>query len=196
MTSDRVLVVNGRSLEGATHQQAVEALRDTGQVRSPSDTKQINNLHVLISTENVFEVRLLKNTSGLGFSFSREENIPDEPPGSSMVRVKKLFPGQPAAESGRISVGDVILRVNQTHLRGLSQHEVISALRGTGQEVNLRLCRPDSGVLPEIDTSVLVSSSKLCSLLIFLFFSTDVHSYDPGVGLCSLLVLLARREFC
>uniref|UniRef100_A0A3P8WRY5 PDZ domain-containing protein n=1 Tax=Cynoglossus semilaevis TaxID=244447 RepID=A0A3P8WRY5_CYNSE len=32
---DRVLVVNGRSLEGATHQQAVEALRDTGQVRSP-----------------------------------------------------------------------------------------------------------------------------------------------------------------
>lgn len=150
----------------------------------------------------MFEVRLLKNTSGLGFSFSREENIPDEPPGSSMVRVKKLFPGQPAAESGRISVGDVILRVNQTHLRGLSQHvrqrppvtawcqrrrwkpsflilcllqEVISALRGTGQEVNLRLCRPDSGVLPEIDTSVLVSSSSSsstlnCVLCWFFFF--------------------------
>lgn len=70
----------------------------------------------------MFEVCLLKNTSGLGFSFSREENIPNEPPGSSMVRVKKLFPGQPAAESGRIKVGDVILRVNQTPLKGLSQH--------------------------------------------------------------------------
>lgn len=70
----------------------------------------------------MFEVRLLKNTSGLGFSFSREENIPDEPLGSSMVRVKKLFPGQPAAESGRIKVGDVIMRVNQTALKGLSQH--------------------------------------------------------------------------
>lgn len=70
----------------------------------------------------MFEVRLLKNTSGLGFSFSREENIPDEPIGSSMVRVKKLFPGQPAAESGRINVGDVIMRVNQTALKGLSQH--------------------------------------------------------------------------
>lgn len=73
-------------------------------------------------TDNVFEVRLLKNTSGLGFSFSREENIPDEPLGSSMVRVKKLFPGQPAAESGRIKVGDVIMHVNQTKLKGLSQH--------------------------------------------------------------------------
>lgn len=73
-------------------------------------------------TDNVFEVCLLKNTSGLGFSFSREENIPDEPLGSSMVRVKKLFPGQPAAESGRIRVGDVIIRVNQTKLKGLSQH--------------------------------------------------------------------------
>lgn len=30
---DRVVAVNGRSLEGATHQQAVEVLRDTGQVR-------------------------------------------------------------------------------------------------------------------------------------------------------------------
>ena len=28
-----MVAVNGKSLEGATHQQAVEALRDTGQVR-------------------------------------------------------------------------------------------------------------------------------------------------------------------
>ena len=79
-------------------------------------------MRVFVPTDNVFEVCLLKNTSGLGFSFSREEHVPDEPSASSMVRVKKLFPGQPAAESGRINVGDVILRVNQTRLKGLSQH--------------------------------------------------------------------------
>ncbi|XP_040014085.1 tyrosine-protein phosphatase non-receptor type 13 isoform X3 [Xiphias gladius] len=187
---DRVVAVNGKSLEGATHQQAVEALRDTGQtvhlslekghppadcVHAPltpqctppcagSDRDQTKNKeqphevkekpeYSFVKQDNVFEVCLLKNTSGLGFSFSREENLPDEPPGSSMVRVKKLFPGQPAAESGRINVGDVILRVNQTPLKGLSQHEVISALRGTGQQVTLLLCRPDHGVLPEMDTS-------------------------------------------
>uniref|UniRef100_A0AAQ4RS97 Tyrosine-protein phosphatase non-receptor type 13 n=1 Tax=Gasterosteus aculeatus aculeatus TaxID=481459 RepID=A0AAQ4RS97_GASAC len=166
---DRVVAVNGNSLEGATHEQAVEVLRETGQtvhlllekghlsadrVHVPLTPQCTTNLHVfVVSADNVFDVCLLKNTSGLGFSFSREEHIPDEPPGSSMVRVKKLFPGQPAAESGLIKVGDVIMRVNQTSLKGLSQHEVISALRGTGQEVNLLLCRPEYQVLPEMDTS-------------------------------------------
>uniref|UniRef100_UPI0037E90D58 tyrosine-protein phosphatase non-receptor type 13 n=1 Tax=Semicossyphus pulcher TaxID=241346 RepID=UPI0037E90D58 len=189
---DRVVAVNGKSLDGATHQQAVEALRDTGQTvhlllekghppadsihapltpqRTPPGSVSIRHQNSSIepllevkerpeysfmTEDNVFDVCLLKNTSGLGFSFSREENIPDEPHGSSMVRVKKLFPGQPAAESGRINVGDVIMRVNQTPLKGLSQHEVISALRGTGQEVTLLLCRPEHGVLPEMDSSAL-----------------------------------------
>uniref|UniRef100_A0A8D3C817 Protein tyrosine phosphatase non-receptor type 13 n=1 Tax=Scophthalmus maximus TaxID=52904 RepID=A0A8D3C817_SCOMX len=194
---DRVVAVNGRSLEGATHQQAVEALRDTGQTvhlllekghppadrvhapltpqRTPPSAgrsrdqgknrgqpKEVKEKpeYSFITRDNVFEVCLLKNTSGLGFSFSREENIPDESPGTSMVRVKKLFPGQPAAESGRINVGDVIMRVNQTALKGLSQHEVISALRGTGQEVTLLLCRPEHGILPEMDTSALTQRNQ------------------------------------
>uniref|UniRef100_A0A8C2F548 Protein tyrosine phosphatase non-receptor type 13 n=1 Tax=Cyprinus carpio TaxID=7962 RepID=A0A8C2F548_CYPCA len=183
---DRVVAVNGKSLEGATHKQAVELLRDTGQVvhllmekgqppkdsihapLTPQGTSEPQNaaaeeppppppkkaVYNFITPDNTFEVGLLKNTSGLGFSFSREENVPGEPVGSSMVRVKKLFPGQPAAESGRIEVGDVILRVNQTSLKGLSQHEVISALRGTGQEVTLHLCRPAPGVLPEMDRAI------------------------------------------
>ncbi|TRY98648.1 hypothetical protein DNTS_005895 [Danionella cerebrum] len=178
---DRVMAVNGKTLEGATHTQAVEMLRHTGQIvrlliekgpslkdsahapltpqgtskdpaaeEPPAPKKDYN----FVTAENTFEVGLLKNTSGLGFSFSREENIPREPVGTSMVRVKKLFPGQPAAESGRIKVGDVILRVNQTSLKGLSQHEVISALRGTGQEVTLHLCRPEAGILSEMDSAI------------------------------------------
>ncbi|XP_035382781.1 tyrosine-protein phosphatase non-receptor type 13 [Electrophorus electricus] len=186
---DRVVAVNGKNLEGATHKQAVDVLRDTGQVVSlvlergplpadivhapltPQSTSELAEPrptgppqepcarpqsqpeYSFITPENVFEVNLLKNSSGLGFSFSREENIPEEPPGSSMVRVKKLFPGQPADESGLIKVGDVILRVNQTSLKGLSQHEVISALRGAGQEVTLLLCRPATGVLTEMGSS-------------------------------------------
>uniref|UniRef100_W5KW42 Tyrosine-protein phosphatase non-receptor type 13 n=1 Tax=Astyanax mexicanus TaxID=7994 RepID=W5KW42_ASTMX len=174
---DRVVAVNGKSLEGATHKQAVDVLKETGQVvnlllergQLPVDsvhaplTPQVTSITVFVSffTDNVFDVSLLKNTSGLGFSFSREENVPDEPLGTSMVRVKKLFPGQPAAESGCIQVGDVILRVNQTSLRGLSQHEVISALRGTAQEVTLKLCRPEVGVLPKMDFS---SQTPMASL--------------------------------
>ncbi|KAM4708637.1 tyrosine-protein phosphatase non-receptor type 13 isoform 2-T2 [Discoglossus pictus] len=178
---DRVLSVNGTSLEGATHKQAVETLRKTGQVvtlalekgqlpatkvHAPvtpqctppnhADPSKLQDKKVkapadysFVTDENMYEVKLLKNSSGLGFSFSREENlIPDQ--GSSIVRVKKLFPGQPASESGKINVGDVILKVNGASLKGLPQQEVISALRGTSPEVTLVMCRPPVGVLPEI----------------------------------------------
>lgn len=77
--------------------------------------------NIFFSAENTFEVKLFKNSSGLGFSFSREDNFIPEQMNTSIVRVKKLFPGQPAAESGKIDVGDVILKVNGASLKGLSQ---------------------------------------------------------------------------
>ncbi|XP_024619957.1 tyrosine-protein phosphatase non-receptor type 13 isoform X11 [Neophocaena asiaeorientalis asiaeorientalis] len=187
---DRVLAVNGVSLEGATHKQAVETLRNTGQVvhlllekgqspaakehvpvtpqctlsdpdaQSQAPEKMMKKMtHIkdysFVTEENTFEVKLFKNSSGLGFSFSREDNLIPEQMNISIVRVKKLFPGQPAAESGQIDVGDVILKVNGASLKGLSQQEVISALRGTSPEVSLLLCRPPPGVLPEIDPAPL-----------------------------------------
>nr|XP_048283199.1 tyrosine-protein phosphatase non-receptor type 13 isoform X5 [Myodes glareolus] len=194
---DRVLAVNGVSLEGATHKQAVETLRNTGQVvhlllqkgqtstskeHDPTDPQCVSpdqdapgqrpektvqktahdsgKDYSFMTEDNTFEVKLFKNSSGLGFSFSREDNLIPEQINASIVRVKKLFPGQPAAESGKIDVGDVILKVNGAPLKGLSQQEVISALRGTAPEVSLLLCRPPPGVLPEIDTA----------------FSTPLHS--------------------
>ncbi|XP_077621276.1 tyrosine-protein phosphatase non-receptor type 13 isoform X7 [Crocuta crocuta] len=186
---DRVLAVNGVSLEGATHKQAVETLRNTGQVvhlllekgqssaskehvpmspqctlpdpdaqgQAPEKMKKMTHVkdYSFVTEENTFEVKLFKNSSGLGFSFSREDNLIPEQMNASIVRVKKLFPGQPAAESGKIEVGDVILKVNGASLKGLSQQEVISALRGTSPEVSLLLCRPPPGVLPEIDPALL-----------------------------------------
>uniref|UniRef100_A0A8C9EZS5 Protein tyrosine phosphatase non-receptor type 13 n=1 Tax=Pavo cristatus TaxID=9049 RepID=A0A8C9EZS5_PAVCR len=187
---DRVLSVNGVSLEGATHKQAVEMLRNTGQVvhlllekgqlsvakahapvtpqctppnlaepcepQEKPPTRATNTKdYSFVTAENTFEVKLLKNSSGLGFSFCREDNPTPEQLGSTIVRVKKLFPGQPAAESGQIDIGDVILKVNGASLKGLSQQEVISALRGTSPEVSLLLCRPPPGILPDIDPALL-----------------------------------------
>ncbi|XP_075717007.1 tyrosine-protein phosphatase non-receptor type 13 isoform X2 [Rhinoderma darwinii] len=187
LKGDRVLSVNGTSLEGATHKQAVEMLRNTGQVvtlllekgqhpdvkvhapvtppstpPNQADASRLQNKkasappeYSFVTDENVYEVKLVKNSSGLGFSFSREDNLIPGQVGSSIVRVKKLFPGQPASESGKINVGDVILKVNGASLKGLSQQEVISTLRGTSPEVALLMCRPPSGVLPEISPVIL-----------------------------------------
>lgn len=44
-----------------------------------------------------------------------------------MVRIKRLFPGQPAMESGLLREGDIILSVNSEPLKDLSYQ--VSALR-------------------------------------------------------------------
>eukprot|EP00062_Callorhinchus_milii_P012013 gi/632958600/ref/XP_007895134.1/ PREDICTED: tyrosine-protein phosphatase non-receptor type 13 isoform X3 [Callorhinchus milii] len=198
---DRVLSVNGINLEGATHKQAVETLRNTGQVVSlllekgqlpatsvhapvtpqctppsadnqngppdSSDKLEFETKHTpatdkdysFVTDENKFEVKLLKGSSGLGFSFIEgNEAVPDQS-GMKIVRIKKLFPGQPASECGQIAIGDVILQVNGTPLKGLTKQEIVSVLRSTAEDVTLVLCRPEHGVLPSVDSSLSLISS-------------------------------------
>ncbi|NXC45958.1 FRPD2 protein, partial [Penelope pileata] len=75
--------------------------------------------------------------------------------GGAIVRIKRLFPGQPAEENGEIVVGDIILAVNGKPLQGLLYQDVLHLLRGAPSEVTLLLCRPPKGVLPEIEQSAL-----------------------------------------
>ncbi|XP_078070170.1 tyrosine-protein phosphatase non-receptor type 13 isoform X2 [Mustelus asterias] len=198
---DRVLSVNGICLEGATHKQAVETLRSTGQVvhlllekgqlpaasvhapvtpqctppcaanqsapcESP-DKKELGSKPVPSTAKdytsdndgNIFKVKLIKNSSGLGFSFAEGSDL-DPECCENVVKIKKLFPGQPAAECGKINVGDIILQVNDVPLKGLSKQEIVSVLRRTSQEVTLLLCRPESGVSPDIDSPLSVDDSQ------------------------------------
>lgn len=75
------------------------------------------------------------------------------------MRIKRLFPGQPAEENGTIAAGDIILAVNGRPTEGLVFQEVLHLLRGASQEVMLLLCRPSPGALPEIDQGWQVNNS-------------------------------------
>ncbi|KAL8186794.1 UNVERIFIED_CONTAM: hypothetical protein K2H54_011643, partial [Gekko kuhli] len=103
--------------------------------------------------ENTFEARLKKNSGGLGFSFVQTEAGACKGLGRDIIRIKRLFPGQPAKENGTIEIGDILLAVNEKSVQGLLYQEVLHLLRGAPQEVTLRLCRPPKGTLPEIDQS-------------------------------------------
>ncbi|KAL7890005.1 hypothetical protein AOLI_G00022630 [Acnodon oligacanthus] len=108
-----------------------------------------------VSHENTLEVTLKKNLSGLGFSFLIFD-LRDE--GGSVVRIRRLFPGQPAEQCGLLREGDVILAVNGKALRGLSYQKVLQLLQGAPSEVRLSICRPSPGQLPEIHTNSLRAS--------------------------------------
>uniref|UniRef100_A0A669QKQ1 PDZ domain-containing protein n=1 Tax=Phasianus colchicus TaxID=9054 RepID=A0A669QKQ1_PHACC len=192
---DRLLEVDGISLCGLTHKQAVENLKKSGQVAklvlerghhqaaepclSTNNRKEDQCAVVSVATsftdgKNTFEVKLTKNSGGLGFSVLQMEEEGYEYLGGAIVRIKRLFPGQPAEENGEIEVGDIILAVNGKSLQGLLYQDVLHLLRGAPSEVTLLLCRPPKGVLPEIDTYPNTSSKNVASKNIPL----DLHCYN------------------
>ncbi|XP_028982966.1 tyrosine-protein phosphatase non-receptor type 13 isoform X2 [Betta splendens] len=111
-----------------------------------------------VTDENTHEVVLKKSLSGLGFSFyiSQLHSGPDR---GSVVRIKRLFPGQPALESGLLREGDVILSVNKEPVKDLSYQRVLFLLRGAPAEVHLLICRPGPGVLCDADDNSLSPAS-------------------------------------
>ncbi|AWP14045.1 putative tyrosine-protein phosphatase non-receptor type 13 [Scophthalmus maximus] len=113
-----------------------------------------------VTDENTHEVVLRKSLSGLGFSFNISQLHSAQDRGS-VVRIKRLFPGQPALESGLLREGDVILSVNRESVKDLSYQRVLFLLRGAPSEVHLLICRPGPGVLYDLDDNTLITAAKL-----------------------------------
>ncbi|XP_061600532.1 tyrosine-protein phosphatase non-receptor type 13 [Cololabis saira] len=107
-----------------------------------------------VTDENTHEVVLKKNLSGLGFSFYISQ-IYSRADRGSVVRIKRLFPGQPAHESGLLRERDVILSVNNEPVKDLSYQRVLFLLRGAPSTVHLLICRPSPGVLYDVDDNTL-----------------------------------------
>ncbi|XP_065157800.1 multiple PDZ domain protein-like isoform X4 [Atheta coriaria] len=95
--------------------------------------------------ETTFAVSLAKGSRGLGLSVTGGIDSGGSWPG--LIRVKRLFPHQPAAVSGVLNVGDLILEANGVALTGLTNYEALEVLRTSASQVELRVCRPPPDVL-------------------------------------------------
>uniref|UniRef100_A0A3B4FQM9 PDZ domain-containing protein n=1 Tax=Pundamilia nyererei TaxID=303518 RepID=A0A3B4FQM9_9CICH len=187
MTGDRLLEVDRSNLRGVTHHQAVEFLKRTGEHVAKDHNSHVNaQVFPFISfLENTREVVLRKSLSGLGFSFyiSQLHSGPDR---SSVVRIKRLFPGQPAQESGLLREGDIILTVNKDSNKGflfcLSQR-VLLLLRGAPSEVHLLICRPGPGALNDGDNNSLTNHCTFCLTLQTLTSLRDARSRSLDIRL-------------
>ncbi|TKS90123.1 PDZ domain-containing protein 2 [Collichthys lucidus] len=86
---------------------------------TPSNTDRTRD-YSFVTDNNTQEVTLTKSANGLGFSFIMCELDPPTRDFGSLVRIKQLFPGQPAQQSGRIQEGDVLLAINGQSVKELS----------------------------------------------------------------------------
>ncbi|XP_075221536.1 uncharacterized protein LOC142324565 isoform X2 [Lycorma delicatula] len=107
----------------------------------------------LVTPENTFTVSLVKGSRGLGLSLTGGMDSDGQWPG--LVRIKRLFPHQPAWECGLLKQGDILLTANNTPLTGLTNYEALEVLRTTPSDVVLTVCRPPGEIIPppEVTTS-------------------------------------------
>jgi len=77
------------------------------QVLNLNEKKQTEIFNIL---ENTFEVILNRDQNGLGLSLSGgiAENKP--------IEITNIYPNQPAALSGQLNIGDVILSINDVDM--------------------------------------------------------------------------------
>ncbi|XP_069782631.1 tyrosine-protein phosphatase non-receptor type 13 isoform X3 [Narcine bancroftii] len=167
---DRVLSVNDISLEGATHKQAVETLRSTGQVvnlllergQLPAGSVHapVTPQCTLPSAANGASEPVNKQEQGtnLMLSSAKDHTFTEDVPGycRNAVRIKKLFPGQPAAECGKINVGDIVLQVNDIPLKGLSKQGTNDPPSNKMNGVEMQKQYPDSSLQAERMNSVIM----------------------------------------
>ncbi|RZF38836.1 hypothetical protein LSTR_LSTR013777 [Laodelphax striatellus] len=105
----------------------------------------------LLTPENTFTVSLVKGSQGLGLSVAggREEGGGGGWP-AGLVRIKRLFPNQPAWQCGQLRPGDILLTANRVPLTGLTNYEALEILRTTPSDVELTVCRPPPEVLQHL----------------------------------------------
>ncbi|KAL4713345.1 hypothetical protein ACJJTC_006813 [Scirpophaga incertulas] len=94
-----------------------------------------------IRRENTFTVVVEKDGRGLGMSVCG---------GGALVKIRRLYPPQPAWRTGRLAPRDLLLSANGVPLAGLSTYEALEVLRTASARVELRVCRPPADALESI----------------------------------------------
>lgn len=102
---------------------------------------ELRSIYPFINDENSFTVVVEKDGRGLGMSVCG---------GGGLVRIRRLYPPQPAWRTGRLAPKDLLLSANGVPLAGLSTYEALEVLRTASPRVELRVCRPPEDVLDSV----------------------------------------------
>ncbi|XP_078485360.1 multiple PDZ domain protein [Ciona intestinalis] len=140
---DRILTVNNHSLRHATHDEAIEVLRNTpGKVHLTilrDENRETINNETESDIYDIYDVNLMKKSGrGLGLSIVGRKN-------AAGVFVSDLVQGGAAARDGTMKPGDQIISVNGVNIRMAGQEVAAQLLKNAQGKVDLRIGRLKSG---------------------------------------------------
>jgi protein scribble len=136
---DRILKVNGISVDGMTHEQAVDlilSLLQDGDIELlVRHEKQPDGLmKVIIERDNTKKLGITIKGGGPGY-----RGNPFDPKDDGIF-ISKITRGEAAEKNGQLRVGHRILEVNDLSLLGVSHIEAVHTLRSVGNSVALLVC--------------------------------------------------------
>ncbi|KAG7262697.1 hypothetical protein CRUP_025502 [Coryphaenoides rupestris] len=120
---DQIMAVNGLTLEGVTHEEAVGILKKTK-----------GTVTLTVFPPQYKSITLERGPDGLGFSIVGGYGSPH---GDLPIYVKTVFGKGAAAEDGRLKRGDQIMAVNGLTLEGVTHEEAVGILKKTKGTVTL-----------------------------------------------------------
>lgn len=126
-SNDILYQVNDTDLSEADHTQAVQALKEAGQV--------VNLTMKRLSPKMVEDIVLEKTANGLGFSISGglyTEHLKND----HGIFVTKIIPGGAADMDGKLQVGDRLISVNDFDLEYVTHDDAVAAIASLVEQYN------------------------------------------------------------
>ncbi|CAH1173628.1 unnamed protein product [Phaedon cochleariae] len=154
---DKVLSVNGANIIGASHYDAVEVLKASGQVLVLVVTREVTKLikqQVTTPTLPPVEVgvaasapralvhtTLIRDSRGLGFSIAGGKGAQPFKDDSDAVFVSRITDGGVADKDGKLRVGDRVISINGVDLSEATHDQAVGMLTGLERFVRLTVER-------------------------------------------------------
>lgn len=135
---DRLITVNGVSLENVTHDQAVQALQHA------ANWIQLHIGRLVSPDEDIIEIVLAKRAAGLGFSIAGGSDFPTQE-GDSSIYITMLIEHGAGAADGRLRVGDKLVEVNGQSMQNITHDAAVRILQTSPQQVRIVVARLPEG---------------------------------------------------
>ncbi|CAD5209989.1 unnamed protein product [Bursaphelenchus okinawaensis] len=135
-TADQLLEVNGQSLRGLTHEQAISILRRTPAKVRLLVYRDVNvQLSLLDPPYMIHDLELVKKPGrGLGISIVGRKDEPG-------VYISEIVKGGLAEADGRLMQGDQILKINNVDVSTKMQEDVAAMFKTISGKLSIRVGR-------------------------------------------------------